>query len=198
MSHLKKIGLMMMFFGFHHAWLHAATYTLDPSHTSIGFSVKHLMITDVSGQFKTYEAKVELDEKTNELKGVEANIQVSSIDTENAKRDGHLKSPDFFDAAQFPNILFKSRTVNKLGTDEYEVIGDLTIKGITKTITLRGKNTGFIDAGMMGGTRAGFSATAMINRKDFGLNWNRKLDQGGLLVGNEVTIELKIQAVAST
>ena len=108
MSHLKKIGLMMMFFGFHHAWLHAATYTLDPSHTSIGFSVKHLMITDVSGQFKTYEAKVELDEKTNELKGVEANIRVSSIDTENAKRDGHLKSPDFFDAAQFPNILFKS------------------------------------------------------------------------------------------
>ena len=178
--------------------VNAATYTLDPSHTSIGFNVKYLMITDVIGQFKTYEAEIELEENTNELKGVEANIQVSSIDTENAKRDGHLKSPDFFDAEQFPNILFKSRTVNKLGTDEYEVIGDLTIKGITKTITLRGKNTGFIDAGMMGGKRAGFSATAMINRKDFGLNWNRKLDQGGLLVGNEVTIELKIQAVAST
>ena len=178
--------------------VNAATYTLDPSHTSIGFNVKYLMITVVIGQFKTYEAEIELEENTNELKGVEANIQVSSIDTENAKRDGHLKSPDFFDAEQFPNILFKSRTVNKLGTDEYEVIGDLTIKGITKTITLRGKNTGFIDAGMMGGKRAGFSATAMINRKDFGLNWNRKLDQGGLLVGNEVTIELKIQAVAST
>lgn len=178
--------------------VNAATYTLDPSHTSIGFNVKYLMITDVIGQFKTYEAEIELEENTNELKGVEANIQVSSIDTENAKRDGHLKSPDFFDVEQFPNILFKSRTVNKLGTDEYEVIGDLTIKGITKTITLRGKNTGFIDAGMMGGKRAGFSATAMINRKDFGLNWNRKLDQGGLLVGNEVTIELKIQAVAST
>ena len=130
--------------------------------------------------------------------GVEAKIDVASLTTENSKRDGHLKSPDFFDAQQFPNILFKSRTVNKLGTDEYEVIGDLTIKGITKTITHRGKNTGFIDAGMMGGKRAGFSATAMINRKDFGLNWNRKLDQGGLLVGNEVTIELKIQAVAST
>ena len=178
--------------------VNAATYTLDPSHTSIGFNVKYLMITDVIGQFKTYEAEIELEENTNELKGVEANIQVSSIDTENAKRDGHLKSPDFFDAEQFPNILFKSRTVNKIGTDEYEVIGDLTIKGITKTITLRGKNTGFIDAGMMGGKRAGFSATAMINRKDFGLNWNRKLDQGGLLVGKEVTIELKIQAVAST
>jgi polyisoprenoid-binding protein YceI len=178
--------------------VNAATYTLDPSHTSIGFNVKYLMITDVIGQFKTYEAEIELEENTNELKGVEANIQVSSIDTENAKRDGHLKSPDFFDVEQFPNILFKSRTVNKLGTDEYQVIGDLTIKGITKTITLRGKNTGFIDAGMMGGKRAGFSATAMINRKDFGLNWNRKLDKGGLLVGNEVTIELKIQAVAST
>ena len=178
--------------------VNAATYTLDPSHTSIGFNVKYLMITDVIGQFKTYEAEIELEENTNELKGVEANIQVSSIDTENAKRDGHLKSPDFFDAEQFPNILFKSRTVNKIGTDEYEVIGDLTIKGITKTITLRGKNTGFIDAGMMGGKRAGFSATAMINRKDFGLNWNRSLDQGGLLVGNEVIIELKIQAVAST
>ena len=178
--------------------VNAATYTLDPSHTSIGFNVKYLMITDVIGQFKTYEAEIELEENTNELKGVEANIQVSSIDTENVKRDGHLKSPDFFDVEQFPNILFKSRTVNKLGTDEYGVIGDLTIKGITKTITLRGKNTGFIDAGMMGGKRAGFSATAMINRKDFGLNWNRKLDQGGLLVGNEVTIELKIQAVAST
>ena len=84
------------------------------------------------------------------MKRVEANVRVSSIDTENAKRDGHLKSPDFFDAEQFPIILFKSRTVNKLGTDEYEVIGDLRIKGITKTITLRGKNTGFIDAGMMG------------------------------------------------
>ena len=178
--------------------VNAATYTLDPSHTSIGFNVKYLMITDVIGQFKTYEAEIELEENTNELKGVEANIQVSSIDTENVKRDGHLKSPDFFDVEQFPNILFKSRTVNKLGTDEYQVIGDLTIKGITKTITLRGKNTGFIDAGMMGGKRAGFSATAMINRKDFGLNWNRKLDKGGLLVGNEVTIELKIQAVAST
>ena len=156
------------------------------------------MITDVFGEFKSYNAKIEIDENTQNLVGVEAKIDVASLTTENSKRDGHLKSPDFFDAEQFPNILFKSRTVKKLGTDEYEVIGDLTIKGITKTITLRGKNTGFINAGMMGGKRAGFSATAMINRKDFGLNWNRKLDQGGLLVGNEVTIELKIQAVAST
>jgi len=176
----------------------AAIYKPDPPHTSVGFNIKYLMITDVFGEFKSYNAKIEIDENTQNLVGVEAKIDVASLTTENSKRDGHLKSPDFFDAEQFPNILFKSRTVNKIGTDEYEVIGDLTIKGITKTITLRGKNTGFIDAGMMGGKRAGFSATAMINRKDFGLNWNRSLDQGGLLVGNEVNIELKIQAVAST
>ena len=96
MSHLKKLGLMMIFFGFHHALLHAATFTLDPPHTSIGFSVKHLMITDVSGQFKTYEAKVELDEKTNELKGVEANIRVSSIDTEKCEAGRSFKKSGFF------------------------------------------------------------------------------------------------------
>jgi polyisoprenoid-binding protein YceI len=91
MSHLKKFSLMILFLGFHHVLLHAATYTLDHPITSIGFSVKHLMITDVTGQFKTFKTKLELDENTNELKGMEANIQVSSIDMENAKRDGHFK-----------------------------------------------------------------------------------------------------------
>ena len=90
------------------------------------------MITDIFGEFKSYNAKIEIDENTQNLVGVEAKIDVASLTTENSKRDGHLKSPDFFDAEQFPNILFKSRTVNKIGTDEYEVIGDLTIKGITK------------------------------------------------------------------
>ena len=119
----------------------AAIYKPDPPHTSVDFNIKYLMITDVFGEFKSYNAKIEIDENTQNLVGVEAKIYVASLTTENSKRDGHLKSPDFFDAEQFPNILFKSRTVNKLGTDEYELIGDLTIKGITKTITLRGKNT---------------------------------------------------------
>ena len=175
----------------------ASTYITDPPHTSIGFNVKYLMITDVFGEFKTYDAKVEIDETTKELIGVEADIKVASLTTENSKRDGHLKSPDFFDVTKFPRITFKSKKVKKLGENKYEMIGDLTIKGITKTITLKGEYTGFIDAGKMGGKRIGYTAEGIINRQDYGLNWNRNLDQGGVVVGNKVVIELKIQAVAS-
>jgi polyisoprenoid-binding protein YceI len=196
----KKYSLLIstiMLLTFNNAIVHASSYITDPPHTSIGFNVKYLMITDVFGQFKTYDAKVKIDETTKELIGVEANIKVASLTTENSKRDGHLKSPDFFDATKFPSITFKSKEVKKLAENKYEMIGDLTIKGITKTITLKGEYTGFIDAGKMGGKRIGYTAEAIINRKDFDLNWNRKLDQGGVLVGDEVVIELKIQAVAS-
>ena len=196
----KKYSLLIstiFLLTFNNAFVYASTYLTDPPHTSIGFNVKYLMITDVFGQFKTYDAKVKIDETTKELIGVEANIKVASLTTENSKRDGHLKSPDFFDATKFPSITFKSKEVKKLAENKYEMIGDLTIKGITKTITLKGEYTGFIDAGKMGGKRIGYTAEAIINRKDFDLNWNRKLDQGGVLVGDEVVIELKIQAVAS-
>ena len=196
----KKYSLMIstiLLLTFNNAISHASSYITDPSHTSIGFNVKYLMITDVFGQFKTYDAKVEIDETTKELIGVEANIKVASLTTENTKRDGHLKSPDFFDVTKFPSISFKSKEVKKLAENKYEMIGDLTIKGITKTITLKGEYTGFIDAGKMGGKRIGYTAEAIINRQDFDVNWNRKLDQGGVLVGDEVVIELKIQAAAS-
>ena len=200
MLSLKKYGLLIstiLFFTFNNAFIYAGTYLTDTSHSSIGFNIKYLMITDVFGQFKTYDAKVEIDETTKELIGVEANIKVASLTTENTKRDGHLKSPDFFDVTKFPSITFKSKEVNKLAENKYEMIGDLTIKGITKTITLKGEYTGFIDAGKMGGKRIGYTAEATINRQDFDVNWNRELDQGGVLVGNEVVIELKIQAAAS-
>ena len=200
MKSRKKYSLLIstiFLLTFNNAFVYASTYLTDPPHTSIGFNVKYLMITDVFGQFKTYDAKVKIDETTKELIGVEANIKVASLTTENSKRDGHLKSPDFFDATKFPSITFKSKEVKKLAENKYEMIGDLTIKGITKTITLKGEYTGFIDAGKMGGKRIGYTAEAIINRKDFDLNWNRKLDQGGVLVGDEVVIELKIQAVAS-
>jgi len=200
MFSLKKYSLLIitiLLLTFNNAIAHASTYITDTSHSSIGFNIKYLMITDVFGQFKTYDAKVEIDETTKELIGVEAKIKVASLTTENSKRDGHLKSPDFFDIAKFPSITFLSKEVKKIGMNKYEMIGDLTIKGITKTITLKGEYTGFIDAGKMGGKRIGYTAEAIINRKDFDLNWNRKLDQGGVLVGDEVVIELKIQAVAS-
>ena len=200
MISIKKYSLLIstiLLLTFNNAIVHASTYITDSAHTSIGFNVKYLMITDVYGQFKTYDAKVEIDETTKELIGVEANIKVASLTTENTKRDGHLKSPDFFDVTKFPSITFKSKEVKKLAENKYEMIGDLTIKGITKTITLKGEYTGFIDAGKMGGKRIGYTAEATINRQDFDVNWNRELDQGGVLVGNEVVIELKIQAAAS-
>ena len=200
MLSLKKYGLLIstiLFFTFNNTFIYASTYLTDTSHSSIGFNIKYLMITDVFGQFKNYDAKVVIDETTKELIGVEADIKVASLTTENSKRDGHLKSPDFFDATKFPSITFKSKEVKKLAENKYEMIGDLTIKGITKTITLKGEYTGFIDAGKMGGKRIGYTAEAIINRQDFDVNWNRKLDQGGVLVGNEVVIELKIQAAAS-
>ena len=195
-KYISVISILFLLI-FNNAIAHASTYIPDPPHTSIGFNVKYLMITDVFGEFKTYDAKVEIDETTKELIGVEADIKVASLTTENSKRDGHLKSPDFFDVTKFPSITFKSKKVKKLGENKYEMIGDLTIKGITKTITLKGEYTGFIDAGKMGGKRIGYTAEGIINRKDFGLNWNRNLDQGGVVVGNKVVIELKIQAVAS-
>ena len=200
MISIKKYSLLIstiLLLTFNNAIAYAITYITDPPHTSIGFNIKYLMITDLFGEFKKYDAKVEVDETTKELIGVEANIKVASLTTENSKRDGHLKSPDFFDATKFPSITFKSKEVKKLAENKYEMIGDLTIKGITKTITLKGEYTGFIDAGKMGGKRIGYTAEATINRQDFDVNWNRELDQGGVLVGNEVVIELKIQAAAS-
>ena len=200
MNQFKKFSLTIstfLVFIFQNAWIHAATYTLDPPHTSVGFNIKYLMFTDVLGEFKSYDAKIEIDETTKDLIGVEANINVVSLTTENSKRDGHLKSSDFFDASKFPNITFKSKDVKKISKNKYEMIGDLTIKGITKTIILRGEYTGFIDAGKMGGQRIGYTAEGIIDRKDFDLNWNRNLDQGGVVIGDKVVIELNIQAVAS-
>ena len=196
----KKYSLLIstiLLLTFNNALSLASSYITDPPHTSIGFNVKYLMITDVFGKFNSYEAKVEIDETTKELIGAEANIEVASLTTENSKRDGHLKSSDFFDASKFPNITFKSKDVKKISKNKYEMIGDLTIKGITKTIILRGEYTGFIDAGKMGGQRIGYTAEGIIDRKDFDLNWNRNLDQGGVVIGDKVVIELNIQAVAS-
>ena len=200
MKSRKKYSLLIntiLIITFNNAIGHASTYITDPPHSSIGFNVKYLMITDVFGQFKNYVAKVEVDETTKELIRVESTIEVGSLTTENSKRDVHLKSPDFFNVSKYPSITFKSKNVKKLGQSKYEMVGDLTIKGITKTITLKGEYTGFIDAGKMGGKRIGYTAEGIINRKDFGLNWNRNLDQGGVVVGNKVVIELNIKAVAT-
>lgn len=199
MKQIKKvlIGLMvlMVLVGGNSVAL-AETYKLDASHTLVGFTVRHLMISNVNGRFHQFDGALEIDEANKELKSVQAEIKVDSIDTENAKRDGHLKSPDFFDAANHPNITFKSTNITKNGNN-YQVTGDLTIRGTTKQVTLKGQMTGLINAGMFGGKKAGFWATVIIDRQDFGLSWSKSLDSGGLVVGNKVKIKLEVEANGS-
>ncbi len=175
-----------------------ANYNIDITHSSVNFSVKHLMISNVKGNFSKFNGSIQIDENRKLLTGVSAKVQTSSIDTGNPKRDGHLKSGDFFEVAKYPEITFKSTNVRSLGSDQYEVRGDLTIRDTTKSVTLKGEMTGLIDAGKnFGGKKAGFIASTVIDRRDFGLTWNRSLEIGGVVVGNEVTITIEIESGAA-
>ncbi|MCP4294200.1 MAG: YceI family protein [Proteobacteria bacterium] len=175
-----------------------ANYNIDITHSSVNFSVKHLMISNVKGNFSKFNGSVQIDENRKLLTGVSAKVQASSIDTGNPKRDGHLKSGDFFEVAKYPEITFKSTNIKNLGGNQYEVQGDLTIRDTTKSVTLKGEMTGLIDAGKyFGGKKAGFIASTVIDRRDFGLTWNRSLEIGGVVVGNEVTITIEIESGAT-
>ena len=172
----------------------AASYKLDKSHTYVGFVVKHLVISKVKGNFKDFEGGFDFDEKTKKLSNVSAVIQTQSIDTDNEKRDGHLKSGDFFKADEHKTITFKSTNAKHLGGNSYEVVGDLTMRGVTKSITLKGQLLGVVEDSYFG-NRAGLTASATINRKDWGVSWNKSLDAGGLAVADEVELLLEIEAV---
>jgi polyisoprenoid-binding protein YceI len=169
------------------------TWNVDPSHSQIGFAVKHLVISNVRGEFSTYSGKVALDEADPTRSTVEATIDAASIDTKVADRDAHLKSPDFLDVAKYPTIAFKSTKVAKAGKDRLKVTGDLTLHGVTKPVVLD-VATGPAVKGMAGETRRGFSATTKISRKDFGLTWNKVLEAGPA-VGDEISIALDLEAV---
>lgn len=171
----------------------AATYTVDVVHSQVHFKVAHLMISSVRGEFSDYTATIEADPSTKAVKSVSATIKTASIDTRNQKRDDHLRSPDFFDAASYPEIKFESTRVVGTG-DDIVVYGNLTIRGNTKIIELRGKFSGEVKD-PWGNTKAGFEATGEINRQDFGLTWNKTLETGGLVVGDEVEIGLEIEAL---
>lgn len=170
-----------------------ANWNLDASHSQVGFAVRHLVISNVRGEFKKYEGKVVLDEADVTKSSVEAVIDVNSLDTRVADRDGHLKSPDFFDVAKYPSITFKSTKVAKAGKDGLTVTGALTLHGVTKPVVLDVTTTPEVK-GLYGETRRGFSATTKINRKDYGLTWN-KLVEAGPAVGDEVTIALDLEVV---
>lgn len=170
----------------------AATYTVDNVHSQVHFKVAHLVIATVRGVFTDYTASIEADPAKKTVQNVEAVIQTASIDTRNQKRDDHLRSADFFDAANHPEMSFKSTRITGSGND-ITVVGDLTIRGVTRPVELKGSFSGEA-RDPWGNTKAGFEATGKVNRQDFGLTWNKALETGGLLVGDEVEIGLEIEA----
>ncbi len=169
-------------------------WAIDPSHSKVAFKVKHLMISNVLGNFKEFEGQVNSDE--NDFSGAVINfsLNTASIDTEIADRDAHLKSADFFDAEKYPKITFSGTGMKDLGDDLNESTGDLTIKDVTKSVTLA-VEFGGVNSDPWGNVKAGFSINGKINRKDFGLNWNAALEAGGVLVGEEVKISGDVELV---
>ena len=172
------------------------TYNLDPTHSRIGFVARHAMVTKVRGNFNEFDGSGYFDADTPANSRFEVTIQATSIDTRNADRDNHLRSNEFFDMETYPTLSFASTAVEPLGDAEFRVIGDLTIKGVTKSVTLDLEQTGTaVDP--FGDTRLGLEGTTVVNRKDWGITWNAPLETGGVLVGEKVTLEFEISAVKS-
>lgn len=166
----------------------ADVYTIDPVHSSIGFSVKHMMVSTVTGTFDDFAGTIEYDpSKPGAPFHAEATIQAKSVNTRNAKRDEHLNSPDFFDVAKFPTITFTSKSFN--GTT---LVGDLTMKGITKEVSIPVSISGPVPG--MGDTIIGLSGQVTINRQDYGVNFNKMLDNGGVAVSNDVIVSINFEA----
>ena len=169
-------------------------WAIDPTHSEIGFKVKHMMFTNVSGKFQNYTATAETNGDDFENAKIEFSGDVNSLTTGNADRDGHLLSPDFFDPEQFPKIAFETTAVKKINEGDYRITGNLSLHGVTKEITL---NTEF--SGLMkdpwGNTKAGLMLEGKINRKDWNLNWNAALETGGVLVGEEVKLTIELQFI---
>ena len=171
----------------------ASTWDVDPAHSTVEFSVRHMMVTTVKGQFQKVKGTVELDEKDPTKSTVEVSIETASIDTREAKRDAHLKSPDFFDAAKFPAITFKSTKVEKAGKGKFKVTGDLTMHGITKAVVLAVEGPSASIKDPFGRTVKGVMATGKLDRKDWGMTWNKALDSGGFVVSDEVKLDINAE-----
>jgi len=171
----------------------ADKYTVDPTHSSIGFAVRHMVVSKVKGYFNEYTATILYDDKDITKSNAEVTIKTASIDTRDAKRDEHLRTPDFFDAAKYPEITFKSKRIEKSG-EGFVAVGDLTMRGVTKEIQLP-----FTFAGVVtdpwGNTRLGLSASTKLNRQDYGVSWSKSLDSGGLVVSDDVEIAIEIEAI---
>jgi polyisoprenoid-binding protein YceI len=169
-------------------------WQIDPAHTDVGFSAKHLMISTVRGRFGDVRGSIQLDEEDMTRSFVQAEIATASLDTRQDQRDTHLRSADFFEVERYPTITFRSRRVEQEARDRYRVVGDLTIRDVTREIVLDATDEGR-GRDPWGGERLAFSAATTIDRRDFGLTWNQALETGGVLVSNEIRITLDVQAV---
>lgn len=173
----------------------ATTYNLDPAHTSAHFKVRHMMISNVRGEFGKVSGTIHFDPAHPEATTVTAEIDATTINTREPQRDTHLKSGDFLDVENFPTIRFQSTKVEPAGTGKYNVTGDLTIRGVSRPVVLNVEGPTHEHKDPWGFTRAGAEATAKISRKDFGLSWNQALEAGGVLVGDEVDISIEAELI---
>lgn len=170
------------------------TYKIDPSHSHITFKVKHLMISNVSGSFKKFDATLEAEKDDFTDAKISFEADASSIDTGNEQRDGHLQSDDFFNAEQYPKITFKSTDIEKISNEEYKVKGDLTIRDVTKPVDLQVEYNGNM-TDPWGGERVGFELNGKINRKEFGLKWGAVTEAGGIVLADEVKLHMNVELV---
>ncbi len=173
----------------------ADTWQIDPMHTNVEFTVRHMMISNVKGQFQKTSGTITGNGNDPGSAKIDVTIDASSIDTRVEKRDMHLKSPDFLDVAKYPTITFKSNKVEDAGPGKWKVTGDLTLHGVTKPVVLEVEQSAAPIHDPMGNTRAGASATAKIKRSDFGLTWNKVLESGGVMVGDEIAISIDVEVI---
>jgi polyisoprenoid-binding protein YceI len=182
------------------AWLPPATgyaeparWNLDPEHSTIEFRVTHMVVSKTTGRFTDYAGFIDMDAEAGTVSAIEATIKAGSVNTNHEKRDTHIRNADFLDVEHFPTMIFKMKSYKKTA-ESFTAIGDFTLRGVTKDVTLVGRYNG-ATKDPWGNTRAGFSAEGKLNRKDFGLIWNKTLDSGGLVVGDEVQIRLDIECI---
>jgi len=175
----------------------SSSWNIDTTHSGVNFSIRHMVVSKVRGRFTKYSGSVQLDEDDLTRSTVQATIEASSVDTGTAQRDEHLRSADFFDVANFPELRFESQRIEKLSEDRYRLVGDLTIRGVTRGVALDVEYGGRAKD-PWGNERIGFIARGELDRKDFGLGWNQLLEAGGVLVGDRVDIELEVQAVKAS
>lgn len=169
-------------------------WAIDPTHSTVGFKVKHMMFTNVSGKFENYEANIVTEGDDFTKSNIEFSADINSIDTRNADRDNHLKSADFFDVENHPKMTFKASSFTKVDDENYEIAGDLSMRGVTKFVKLPAEFSGLM-TDPWGNTKAGLNISGKVNRKDWGLNWNSALETGGVLVSEDVKLDIELQLI---